>query len=83
MGAALPAAAGIMTAFAGEDLPIKASSIAASSAEALAAIFMTEATFMGAVTADTANLSGFSTLTLWTAGHKRQPFFLKRTELAA
>ena len=59
MGAALPAAAGIVTAFAGEDLPMKASSIAASSAEALAAVFMAEGTFMEAVTADTANSPPF------------------------
>ena len=62
MGAALLAAAGIMTVFEGEDLPMKASSIAASFVEApsaVGAVFTAGAGSMEAVTADTVNSSGF------------------------
>lgn len=61
MGAVSPAAAGIMTAFEGEDLPMKASDLAASFMvpAAVEAVFMAEAGSMEAVTAGTGNLREF------------------------
>lgn len=62
MGADLPAGDGIMTVFEVADLNMKASSIAASFAEAptaMEAVFTTEAGSTEEVTADTANSPGF------------------------
>ena len=61
MGAALPDAAGIMTAFEVADSNMKASRIAASFVEAPTAVFTVEAGSTEAVTADTANSPGFCT----------------------